>query len=208
MDRAGVLLCGDHTRAVLLSLVDDAGSQASDVERPQGTEPTVHTGARVPRYLRLPQGRSVVYVVTWTRSTVDVGVTTEPMACFAALRSDHGPLRLLVAYPGGADELAALRKRWAGHRVQGSTYRAVPEVLFGIKDLRDSHPGWGRFVNDVATAERGDGQRVYLTSKYGKAAYYRASTQDVPQRAEGKEGPRDGDDPSGGVAEHPEEWST
>lgn len=166
VDRAGVLLCGDHTRALLLSLVD--ASAPSTVDSPR--ERTVHSGARVPRYLRLPQGRSVVYVAMWTRSTVDVGVTTEPLACLATLRRDHGPLWLLVAYPGGADELAALRRQWKGYLVAGSTFRAEGGLLAGVKDLRATHPGWGRFVNDVATAERGDGQRVYLTSKYGKAA--------------------------------------
>jgi hypothetical protein len=83
------------------------------------------------------EARSIVYYLHRPADgLIKIGTSTDHKARFSDLRREHGPLRLLLACPGGRKEEAEAHRRFAAARAAGEWFRPELPLLLEILSIR------------------------------------------------------------------------
>lgn len=87
------------------------------------------------------EARSIVYYLHRPADgLIKIGTSTDHKSRFSDLRREHGPLRLLLAYPGTWKEETAAHRRFATARVTGEWFRPELPLLKAVLHLRGLAP--------------------------------------------------------------------
>jgi Meiotically up-regulated gene 113 len=101
------------------------------------------------------EARSIVYYLHRPADgLIKIGTSTDHKTRFGDLRREHGPLRLLLAYPGTRAEETAAHGRFYALRVEGEWFRPELPLLKAVLQMRDLAPkGDTRLPAQVPVAE-------------------------------------------------------
>ena len=86
------------------------------------------------------EARSIVYAVRRSPDgLIKIGTTARYQHRMAALRHEHGELRLFLAMPGGRREEMGIHGRFTRLRVEGEWFRPERPLLWWILRMRGQH---------------------------------------------------------------------
>lgn len=101
------------------------------------------------------EARSIVYYLHRPADgLIKIGTSIDHKSRFSDLRREHGPLRLLLAYPGTRAEETEAHGRFAALRVEGEWFRPELPLLKAVLRMRGFAPkGRTRLPAQVPVAE-------------------------------------------------------
>jgi len=101
------------------------------------------------------EARSIVYYLHRPADgLIKIGTSTNHKTRFSKLRYEHGPLRLLLAYPGTREEETAAHGAFAAAHVTGEWFRPELPLLRAVLRMRANAPkGDTRLPAQVPVAE-------------------------------------------------------